>query len=105
DDFITFTRGTTCDVYVGANLPLWGNFHPVTKWHDSFACGEEVPLVGDFTGDGRSDIVTFTRGWNCDVYVAKSTGATFSGTAVKWHETFACLVAVPAVGDFNGDGR
>jgi hypothetical protein len=104
DDVVTFTRSTKCDVYV-ATSQFWGLFGPGTKWHDSFGCGEEVPLVGDFTGDGRADIVTFTRGWSCDVYVAKSTGTAFVDTAVKWHDIFACGLAVPAVGDFNGDHK
>jgi hypothetical protein len=104
DDLVTFTRGSTCDVYV-ATSHLWGPFGPGAKWHDTFSCGEEVPLVGDFTGDGRSDIVTFTRGWSCDVYVATSTATAFVGSAVKWHDSFACLMAVPAVGDVNGDNK
>jgi hypothetical protein len=103
DDVITFTRGTTCDVFVAVGQ--LGRFGPGSKWHDSFGCGEEFPLVGDFNGDRRSDIVTFTRGWSCAVYVALSNGTSFVGTASKWHNLFACGLAVPAVGDFNGDHR
>jgi hypothetical protein len=74
-------------------------------WHNHFACGDETPLIGDFNGDGRDDIATFTRGFTCDVYVATSTIASFIGTGVKWHDAFACLDSIPATGDFNGDGR
>lgn len=75
------------------------------KWHDFFAVGTEVPAVGDFDGDGREDIVTFTRGAAADVYVALSTGSSFAGTGWKWHDFFAVGDETPAVGDFDGDGR
>jgi hypothetical protein len=103
DDVVTFTRGTTCDVFVATSLGY--TFSPATKWHDSFACNEEVPLVGDVNGDGRDDLLTFTRGMSCDVYVAISNGSSFVGTAVKWHDMFACGLSIPAIGDFNGDNK
>jgi hypothetical protein len=102
-DVVTFTRGTSCDVYVARSLGF--AFGTGTKWHDYFGCGDETPLIGDFNGDGRDDIVTFTRGWVCDVYVATSTGYSFVGTGAKWHDMFACLGSIPAVGDVNGDGK
>jgi hypothetical protein len=103
DDVATFTRGETADVYVA--LATGSAFAGTgVKWHDWFAAGTEVPLVGDFDGDGRDDIATFTRGQAGDVYVALSTGSSFAGTAVKWHDWFAIGSEVPAVGDFNGDG-
>ena len=37
------------------------------KWHNNFSFGAEVPLVGDFNGDGKSDVATFTRGATGDV--------------------------------------
>ena len=30
----------------------------------------EIPLTGDFNGDGKDDIAAFTRGATADVYVA-----------------------------------
>ena len=85
DDIVTFTRGTTADVYVALST---GNSFTGTgvKWHDYFAAGTETPLVGDFNGDGKDDIATFTRGPAADVYVALSTGYSFTGTGVKWHD-------------------
>ncbi|MEU6207715.1 DUF2961 domain-containing protein [Micromonospora musae] len=101
-DIITFTRGENADVYVG--LSTGSGFAAGVKWHDFFAVGTELPAVGDVNGDGRTDIITFTRGENADVYVALSTGSGF-GPGVKWHENFALGGELPAVGDVDGDGR
>ena len=104
DDVVTFTRGSSADVFValsnGSRFVGTG-----VKWHDYFAAGNEIPLVGDFNGDGKDDIATFTRGSSADVFVALSNGSRFVGTAVKWHDYFAAGNEVPAVGDFNGDGK
>ncbi|MBV1854509.1 VCBS repeat domain-containing M23 family metallopeptidase [Catellatospora tritici] len=101
DDVVTFTGGTLGDVYVG--LSTGTGFLGGAKWHDWFAPGAEVPVVGDFNGDGKDDIATFTHDAQGDVFVALSTGTGF-GAGVKWHEFFAPAGEYPAVGDFNGDG-
>jgi len=75
------------------------------KWHDHFGLASEIPLTGDFNGDGRDDVATFTRGTTADVYVAISTGTRFAGDGVKWHDHFAVGAEVPRIGDFNGDNR
>jgi hypothetical protein len=104
DDIVTFTRGPAADVYVA--LSTGRSFSGTgVKWHDFFAVGTETPLVGDFNGDRKDDIATFTKGPAADVYVALSTGSSFVGTGVKWHDFFAVGAETPAVGDFNGDGR
>jgi hypothetical protein len=104
DDIATFTKGAAADVYVALST---GHSFTGTgaKWHDYFAAGTETPLVGDFNGDNKDDIATFTRGAAADVYVALSTGSSFSGTGVKWHDYFAAGSETPAVGDFNGDNK
>ncbi|MEV6599196.1 VCBS repeat-containing protein [Actinoplanes sp. NPDC051346] len=104
DDIVTFTRGAAADVYVA--LSNGSSFLGTGwKWHDYFAVGTETPLVGDFNGDGKDDIATFTKGAAADVYVALSNGSSFVGTGVKWHNFFAVGTETPAVGDFNGDGK
>jgi len=103
DDLITFTRGTTGDVYVA--LSTGSGFGPGLKWHDWFAVGAEQPRIGDFDGDGRDDIATFTNNAAGDVYVALSTGNAFTGTEQKWHDFFALAGEFPYVGDFDGDGK
>jgi FG-GAP-like repeat len=104
DDIVRFTRGSKADVFValsdGTRFSSTG-----ALWHESFAAGNEVPMVGDFNGDGCDDIATFTRGSAGDVFVALSNGHTFVGSGIRWHDSFAVDDEVPAVGDFNGDGR
>ena len=46
-----------------------------------------IPLLGDFNGDGKDDIVVFTKGATNDVYVGLSTGTTFN-PSTKWHDFF-----------------
>ncbi|OXM60332.1 FG-GAP repeat protein, partial [Amycolatopsis vastitatis] len=54
-----------------------------------------IPAVGDFTGDGKDDIATFTRGTAADVYIATSDGTKFVGDSIKWHDAFAYNSEVP----------
>jgi hypothetical protein len=101
-DIVTFTRGAAADVYVA--LSDGNGFGASAKWHDFFAVDTEYPELGDVNGDGRADLVTFTRGAAGDVYVALSTGTGF-GPGVKWQDNFGYGGERPAVGDFDGDGR
>jgi hypothetical protein len=103
DDIATFTRGKSADVYVA--LSTGSSFGATQKWHDWFAAFSETPLVGDFNGDGKDDIITFTKGRAADVYVAVSNGSQFIGTSKKWHDWFSPFNEIPMIGDFNGDGR
>ena len=104
-DLIAFTRGTTGDVYVALGTANGGFAGTGIKWHDFFAINSETPLVGDWNGDGKDDIAAFTGGTTGDVYVALSTGSSFSGTGVVWHAYFAPTGEVPLAGDWNGDGK
>jgi hypothetical protein len=113
DDIATFLRSTASgaargDVYVA--LSTGSGFGAGRKWHDYFAIGNQIPMVGDFNGDGKDDIAAFVRDTSFgagrgDVYVATSTGSAFAGTGVKWHEFFGVGNEIPMVGDFNGDGK
>ncbi|MGC4863793.1 FG-GAP repeat domain-containing protein, partial [Micromonospora sp. DT41] len=102
DDAIVFTHSPLADVHVA--LSTGTTFAPSTTWHDWFAPGTEIPAIGDVNGDGKDDIITFTHDTNADVYVALSTGTSFTGTAVKWHDYFSIGGEFPAIGDVNGDG-
>jgi hypothetical protein len=105
DDIATFSQGSTGYVYValsnGARFLGQGGDNLWNKW---FSPAGETPGVGDFNGDGRDDIVTFTQGSAAVVYVGLSTGAQFSA-GTKWHNHFSGSGEVPGVGDFDGDGK
>ncbi|MEV8376504.1 DUF2961 domain-containing protein [Kribbella sp. NPDC056861] len=102
DDLVTFTRGSTADVWVA--LSTGTGFAPSVLWHEHFAVGSEVPMVGDFNGDGKDDIVVFTRGSAGLVYVSLSNGSRFVEDGWLWHGSFGLGTEVQSVGDFNGDG-
>ncbi|WIV57051.1 FG-GAP-like repeat-containing protein [Amycolatopsis nalaikhensis] len=103
-DIATFTRGSAGDVYAAASDGTKFN-GTSTLWHDRFSVGTEIPLSGDFNGDGKADVATFSRGSTADVYVALSDGTKFDGNGVMWDDYFAANGEIPAVGDFNGDGK
>jgi len=62
----------------------------------------DVPLTGDFNGDGLMDIAVYRSSVN-KWFVALSTGGGFGyGTAtISWGES----TDIPLVGDFDGDGK
>ncbi|MFC5213633.1 FG-GAP-like repeat-containing protein [Streptomyces coerulescens] len=103
DDIVTFTQDDKADVYVAKSTG--SEFEGAQVWHDFFAPGGESPLTGDFNGDDKDDIVTFTRGAENDVYVALSHRDDGFSSATVWHSHFAPGAEVPAVGDVNGDGN
>lgn len=104
DDIIAFTRNNTGDVYVALSTGH-GFSGTGVKWHDFFCINNEVCEVGDVNGDGKDDIIAFSRGNKGDVYVALSTGYSFSGTGKKWHDFFCINNEECRVGDVNGDDK
>jgi len=112
DDVVTFVRDAEVEpkkgnVYV--SLSQGTSFGSPQLWHGDFAIGDEVPMVGDFNGDGKDDVVYFHRGETSDpefgdVYVALSTGTSFE-VKQQWQGYFSVRQETPRVGDVNGDGK
>lgn len=115
-DLVTFTQEPQMDA--AGNLigqaPVWvsisdgARFRTSSVWHTYFSKRGEIPLVGDFNGDGRDDIVTFVQKpqvglGNAPVWVSLSMGNRFGPSSV-WHPDFSTAGQVPMVGDFDGDG-
>ncbi|RLQ00609.1 FG-GAP-like repeat-containing protein, partial [Micromonospora sp. CV4] len=86
DDIVTFTCNADADVYAAVSTGT--SFAGTTvKWNDFFCLAGEFPYLGDANGDGRDDIIVFTKGATNDVHVGLSTGTGFLG-ATKWHDYF-----------------
>ena len=84
-------------------------FKPFGLWHRFFSLKGELPLVGDFNGDGKDDIITFVQKaqagiGSAPVWVSLSQGDHFATSRV-WHTFFSLAGEIPAVGDVNGDGK
>jgi len=103
-DLVVFSQGTIADVYVALSNGS-GFVGTTVKWHDFFSTAGESPRIGDFNGDGKADIATFTNNAAADVYVATSNGSAFVGTTVKWNDFFGLAGEFPYTGDFDGDGK
>lgn len=111
DDLISFayvaSGPTAGDVYVARSTGA--GFAPAAKWQDAFCTSPEVCDVGDFNGDGATDLVAFTRNSYAgnpvgDVWVGLSNSYSFAN-GVKWQEFFCLEQEQCGVGDFDGDGR
>ncbi|MFC2045274.1 CARDB domain-containing protein [Chloroflexota bacterium] len=107
DDAISFERNWG-GVRVIRSVPDENKFTRFCLWHDEFCLGDEEPMVGDFNGDGRDDIISFDLD-DGNVYVGLSTVFGFwsdglEGTRALWQTDFCNNGDEPLVGDFNGDG-
>lgn len=78
-----------------------------SKWSASACVGAELPLVGDFDGNGRHDLIVFerdSRNQQGQVIVCLSEGNRF-GARTSWADRLCRANQVPGVGDFDGDGK
>jgi uncharacterized protein (TIGR03437 family) len=109
DDICVFNK-TDGSVYVAlSDGAKFNGSGAAARWISGFSQGNEVPLVGDFNGDGKDDVVTLVQSTKTgteafEVYVALSTGTKF-GPETKWHDNFSQTNDRVAIGDFNGDGK
>ncbi len=108
DDILAFVRNAVSgsgagDVFVA--LSTGNGFGTIRRWHGSFCHGSEYCEVGDFNGDGRDDIVAFTKGTGGHVWVSLSQSNNTFGQGTIWKSGFCLGSQVCKIGDINGDGR
>lgn len=110
DDIIAFLRGDNPQVWVAISTGAGFSHNPPGLLKDWFCIGEEVCAVGDVDGDGRDDLIAFTRTYSDDpvsgdVWVARSGSGGENTHGEVWNDWFCVGEEVCAVGDVNGDGK
>jgi hypothetical protein len=107
DDLLYFDDGEKA-VYVALSSGTAFNAPNSGKWiqNNGYGSLKNNYKVGDFNGDGKSDLGYYEG--DQTFYVAISTGSAFTGSGSgKWlaYGYFGNNVITPYVGDFSGDGR
>jgi hypothetical protein len=107
-DISTFTRSLYADtglVWVALSNGTTG-FGTASVWVKFFCIEQEMCGSGDFNGDGKDDVVVFSKNYG-PVYVATSTGSKFNKTSgnTPWRDFFCPGQEVCGVADFNGDDK
>ncbi|HMT92091.1 FG-GAP-like repeat-containing protein [uncultured Thiothrix sp.] len=102
DDVASFAQYSSHKVFVA--LSTGTSLAPKTLWKTQFALGNEEAAVGDFNGDGKTDLVSLTHNHLRQIYVALSNGTSFDAPSL-WFSLKTAQDGIPLVGDFNGDGK
>jgi len=102
DDVASFAQNTSHKVFVA--LSTGSTLSSKTLWKTDFALGTGQAAVGDFNGDGKTDLIDLTHNANRQMYVALSTGTSFD-TNTLWFGTKSAQDGTQIIGDFNGDGK
>jgi hypothetical protein len=90
--WVALNNGSNQFVYTGA------------PWIQSWAGPNNIEFQGDFTGDGKTDIGSYSLSPDSH-WVARSNGTSaFIYTGASWINLWADEDNVELVGDFNGDG-
>lgn len=113
-DLAALNKGTGNNPAVGdvwISLSNGVTFLAAQLWDGYFCVGSEICRVGDFNGDGKTDMAAFSRGNSAsplhgDVWIGLSSGATKNPTGSgKWNDFFCVDSEICLTGDFNGDGK
>ncbi len=83
-----------------------GTYGATTRWHGDFASNVEIPVIGDFDGNGTADIVKLDADGSLDVSLSAASPAGSPGffATERWFTGAGTTGEWPFAGDFNGDG-
>ncbi|TXH77989.1 MAG: hypothetical protein E6Q85_02435 [Thiothrix sp.] len=102
DDVASFAQYSSHKVFVA--LSTGTALKNKSLWKTEFALGDEQVAVGDFNGDGKSDLINLTHNEKRQLYVALSTGTSFSEASL-WFGLKTAQDGTQVIGDFNADGK
>lgn len=101
-DLIDFRIQNKSNFYVSLSDSF--TFKNRKNWLKGFPLNGVLPLIGDFNGDAKDDIINHPSKTNEFAILALSTGSTFKLTQ-EWKLLAPELQGQYLVGDFNGDKR
>lgn len=75
-------------------------------YYTSFGSTNEIPIVGDWNGNGIDDIGTFNKsGASGKFYLDYNENRSFDGCTIDRCYTFGYSTDIPIVGDWDGNGK